>query len=290
MIKFVNAKINIGLQIVRRRADGYHDLQSVFYPVGKEVGTPENPVAFCDILEITPDVHDGGFEYVRSGRPIDCPLEKDLVYRAARLFFDTVAIPENFRIELYKRLPDGAGMGGGSADAAFVLSTLNEMTAAGISERELMKMARMLGADCPFFIYNRPAYVEGIGDIIEPIELDLSGYHLLIVKPRIYISTKVAFAGVTPHEASFDLRNLSKLPVKEWQGVVKNDFEDSLFPQFPELAEIKSQLIEQGAAYASLTGSGSVIYGLFADHAKAREAEKRFTSNPTIEHVSLLKI
>ena len=293
MIEFVNAKINLGLQVVNRREDGYHDLQTVFYPVGVYAGTPQNPEVFCDILEVSERGAKGEergerdcFEVVMSGRKVDCPLEKNLVYKAAKLFYDTFHPDFKVRIGLHKNLPDGAGMGGGSADASFTLKALagiyNARTSSNpFDDSSLETLALRLGADCPFFIKNRPAYAEGVGEKLEPIDLDLSGYWLLVVKPDIYISTKEAFAGVTPKPADFDLRQLASIPIKKWQGLVHNDFEDSIFPNHPEMAEIKLKLIDTGALYASLTGSGSCLYGIYKNLPIAENAREVFEDYQT---------
>lgn len=280
MIKFVNAKLNLGLSVVRRRADGYHDLETLFYPVGRFNGTPENPTPFCDILEITENEKGDCDDFRFWGRQIDCPPEKNLVVRAARAFRDECAargieLPY-IRLTLEKHLPDGAGLGGGSADAAFTLTMLNEMTGTLIEKEALSRMALALGADCPFFVENRPLFAGGVGERFEEVDLDLSGWWALIVKPDVYVSTKEAFAGITPHEASFDLRKIDELAVEEWKGKVVNDFEASIFPLHPELAEIKEKLYERGAVYASMSGSGSSIYGLYKSRDAAIKAASTF--------------
>lgn len=300
MISFVNAKINIGLQIVRKREDGYHDLQTVFYPVGLYAGTAENPESFCDIIELTGPVGKGSPalpEFILTGRKIDCPLEKNLIYKAADLFCrETGADFSETLVSLEKYLPDGAGMGGGSADAGFILkmmaSAYNDIIGEGekISDESLCEMALQLGADCPFFIINRPAYAEGVGERLEEIPLNLSGYWLAVVKPDIYVSTKEAFSGVTPKPSEFNLRMLIDLPIEKWKDKVKNDFEDSIFPLYPAIKEIKEQLYLRGAIYASMSGSGSSVYGIYSSEKSAREALRDFAANTTIEALYLLKL
>lgn len=287
MIKFVNAKINIGLNIVERRTDGYHNLETVFYPVGLECGLPHQPEAFDDILEIVIKPSEpAGCRFQFMGRRIDCPPEKNLVVKATKEFIDAYSkigfSPEEIgriEINLDKHLPDGAGLGGGSADAAFTLITLNELLEEPFSEFKLKTLARRLGADCPFFICNRPSFAEGIGEELTPIDVNLKGYEIIIVKPPIYISTKDAFSGIKPSRPDFDLRFLPLLPVEKWKDYVVNDFEKSLFPTFPGLALIKESLYKRGAVYASMTGSGSAIYGIFDDREKAMEAREHFKSN-----------
>ncbi|MCM1369953.1 MAG: 4-(cytidine 5'-diphospho)-2-C-methyl-D-erythritol kinase [Candidatus Amulumruptor caecigallinarius] len=298
MISFVNSKINIGLQIVSRRKDGYHNLQTIFYPIGKHSGTPENPLAFCDILEITESI---AYSFEMSGRDVNCDSRQNLVCRAVHEYFSRdVAAGFLPHVSLHKNLPFGAGIGGGSADAAFTLSMLAQLereycerigvNSHAPNEEELRRMALKLGADVPFFIYNEPAYAEGIGERLEPMALDLSDKWLVLVKPDIYISTKDAFAGVTPRFAEFDLRELCSLPLTEWKYVAKNDFEDSIFPRFPEMKRVKNRLYEAGAEYASLTGSGSCLYGIFSDRCTAVHAVGQFSKIPTILHSYLLKM
>lgn len=278
MIQFVNAKLNLGLNIVRRRKDGYHDLETIFYPVGKYNGTPQNPEPFCDILEITPA---DKTEFFFTGREVNCPLEKNLVYKAWKLFKDNYPGLPEYAIRLEKHLPDGAGLGGGSADATFVLRMLNELNDSPFSESQLEAMALKLGADCPFFVCNTPCYAEGVGEKMQPIDLDLSGWWCALVKPNLSISTKEAFAGVTPHYPEINLREIVKLPVDEWNGLMKNDFENSLFPNYPQLADIKAKMLALGASYAAMSGSGSTIFGLFPSRKTALAAISHFPDRYT---------
>lgn len=286
MIKFVNAKINIGLNVVSKRPDGYHNLSTVFYPVGLECGTPHQPDPFDDILEVTADrgpVSGCRFQFV--GRRLDCTPQKNLVVKAATLFlkrynnkYNDLADFGMFEVTLDKHLPDGAGLGGGSADAAFTLSLLNEFTGANFSLQQLKEMSLRLGADCPFFLVNTPCYASGVGEELLPIELNLQGYHILIVKPDISISTAEAFRGVTPSQPDFDLQLLPFLPIEEWKEKVKNDFEKSVFPYYPELAVIKNAMYESGAIYASMSGSGSAIYGIYRDYTLAHQEREQMQS------------
>lgn len=286
MIKFVNAKINIGLNVVEKRPDGYHNLETVFYPVGLECGLPHQPDPFDDILEVA---YDGGevsgcrFQFV--GRRIDCPPKKNLVVRAASEFLgkyntrcDDLMRYGMFEITLDKHLPDGAGLGGGSADASFTLEMLNDVTGNKFTKEELGEMALKLGADCPFFLENRPCFAEGIGEKLKPIDLNLSGYTILIVKPDIHVSTADAFSGITPGKPDFDLRFLPYLPIDEWKNKVVNDFEKTVFARHPELKAIKENLYESGAVYASMSGSGSAIYGIFKETDAAKLERERLQS------------
>lgn len=269
MIRFVNAKLNLGLNIVRRRPDGYHDLETVFYPVGLHNGTPVNPEPFCDILEI---VAAPATEFVFTGRRVDCPLEKNLVYKAWKVFKENYPECGEYRICLEKHLPDGAGLGGGSADASFVLCMLNELSGFPFDDERLADMALMLGADCPFFIYNRPCFASGVGERFTEISLDLSGRWCVLVKPDVSISTKEAFAGITPREPEISLIDISAREVSEWNGLMVNDFESSLFPSHQVLAEIKASLADLGADYVSMSGSGSTVFGLFRNREEALHA------------------
>ena len=299
MIRFVNAKINLGLDIVRKREDGYHDLSTVFYPVGIHSGTPEDAGAFCDIMEVVvkPEGAPGGDEFILRGRRVDCPLEKNLFYRAATEFAsETVRagrtpLPSSVYI-LEKHLPDGAGLGGGSADAGMLLAMLNEMLAErdgeGFPADAMIGMAARLGADCPFFIITRCCYASGIGERLEPMALDLSGKWIVIAKPDLHISTKEAFAGVRPRQPEFDLRKLPELPLEEWRHVVKNDFEESLFPNHPVLGRLKEMHYCSGALFSLMSGSGSSVYGIYEDMESGGKAAEKLRS--TVSAVWLLSL
>lgn len=296
MIKFVNAKINIGLNVVRKRPDGYHDLETVFFPIGLECGTPQQPFPFDDILEVT--VERGkptGCKVMFLGRKIDCPPQNNLVVKAAKAFMKAYAedygiddLLGNFNISLDKHLPDGAGLGGGSADASFTLLSLNEALGNPFSTEKLLGIAERIGADCPFFVINKPCFAEGTGNLLTPIEISLSGRYILLVKPKVYVSTKEAFAGIRPCEPGFDLRNLSILPLEEWRRYVFNDFEGSIFPLHPELSALKQDIYNSGAVYASMSGSGSSIYGIYSDAGCASKALSEFSS--TYDDVWLFRI
>lgn len=286
MIKFVNAKINLGLNIVRKREDGYHDLETVFFPVGIESGMPQQPEAFDDILEVTTDRKQmSGCRFQIMGRRLDCAPEKNLVVKATTLFiksyvdrFGGIEDYGMFNIILDKHLPDGAGLGGGSADASFALVTLNELTGELFGRNELCEMALKLGADCPFFIYNTPCFAEGVGEILSPMDVNLQGKWLLIVKPDVSVSTKEAFSGIVPKTPKFDLRFLPDLPLERWREMVVNDFEGSIFPLYPELAVLKRRLYDGRAVYASMSGSGSSIYGIYEDGGAAKETRDSLLS------------
>lgn len=264
MLTFPNAKINLGLNIVARRADGYHDIETVFYPID-----------LLDILEIVPTVNGGPAQLHLSGNPVNCDVEKNLVMKAYRLMRSRYegCVPE-VDIYLYKHIPDGAGLGGGSADASFMLKMLNEISGVALDDNELAAMASTLGADCAFFIYNTPMYATGIGNEFASVAVDLSGYWLVLVKPPVSVSTAAAYSMVVPKPSAQPIPELLTLPVGEWRGLLKNDFEPSVFAQYPVLAEIKNELYAHGALYASMSGSGSSLFGIY-DSANLADSASR---------------
>lgn len=251
MILFPNAKINLGLDIVGKRPDGYHNIETVMIPV-----------PWTDVLEIVPAEGKESTLTV-SGRKVDCPTEKNLVMRAFRALESEFGLPP-VDIYLRKIIPDGAGLGGGSADAAFTLKGLNSLFELGLTDERLAETAAKLGADCPFFIYNRPMLCTGIGTDFSPVDVDLSGYSIVIVKPQVSVPTAQAYSRVTPAMPSRHIADvLAESSVDGWQATLKNDFEASVFPLYPLVGDIKARLIEMGVAYASMSGSGSAVYGLF---------------------------
>ncbi|WP_118950645.1 4-(cytidine 5'-diphospho)-2-C-methyl-D-erythritol kinase [Taibaiella helva] len=258
MLTFPNAKINIGLYITGKRNDGYHNLETVFYPV-----------PFRDALELI-DAADSASSLSLSGLAVAGDRESNLVWRAYNLLqtaFPKLVKP--LQIRLHKIIPMGAGMGGGSADAAFMLNMLNEYFRLGLDDDTLESYALQLGSDCPFFIRNRPAFAAGRGELLEPLALDLSGYNIQLVCPLLHVSTALAFSGVKPAPAPFDLRRIDTLSPEEWKAHIRNDFEDTVMAQYPVLRDIKEQLYQQGAVYASMSGSGSSLYGIFSQGSKA---------------------
>ena len=252
MVLFPNAKINIGLNILRKRADGYHDLETLFYPVG-----------WKDALEFAENGKNV-INFSSSGIELSIEPEQNIVLKAFRLLQEEHTLP-GLDIHLHKVIPFGAGLGGGSSDAAFFLNSLNEHYGLEISQQKLTHLAGRLGADCSFFLTNTPCYATGTGDILTPMEISLKGYHLLLVKPPFGVETKIAYSGVVPHAFHFDFKEVISGPVTGWQDKIKNDFESSVFARFPELDMIKGKLIGMGAIYASMSGSGSSVYALF-DH------------------------
>lgn len=272
MIEFVNAKLNLGLNIVGKRSDGYHNLETIFLPVGQKSRNVECNNPLCDILEIIKS-NDDNDEFITFGNTINCQPEKNLVWKAYQAFKNACPTEiSKHKIYLEKHLPDGAGMGGGSANATFTLKLLNKLHDNILSEDKMFSIALSLGADCPFFIYNSPCFASGIGEILEPIDINLNGYWIAIVKPEVSISTKEAFSMITPKQPNTDLRDLVKLPIEVWKEHIFNDFEHSMFSLHPEISKIKECLYDNGAIYASMTGSGSAFFGIFSSKEDAEKA------------------
>ena len=260
-----NCKINIGLDVLRRRADGYHDLSTVMVPVK----------GLYDVLTIE-QAEESKLSIV--GIEVDCDPEQNICMKALRLMQQRYGIDEA-SITLDKRIPFGAGLGGGSADGTAVILALNEIFALGLDEATLISLAAELGSDTAFFVRNSPQLCEGRGEIMTPIELDLAGYWLVLIKPDANVSTREAYAGVVPAIPELSLTERLQKPIAEWQGSVKNDFEKSVFAAHPIIGEIKQELIDAGATYASMSGSGSTVFGLFASK---EAAEKMSTKTPYI--------
>lgn len=258
MISFPIAKVNLGLNVVARRPDGYHNLQTVFYPV---------PIK--DVLEIYPMAEDFPSE-------VDCDIkvtnihvegdeQRNLVVRAYNLLKQDFPALPRLHAHLYKGIPTQAGMGGGSSDASAMLLLLDEQFNLGLTEQQLIDYAAKLGADCPFFIMNRPAYAEGIGERLTPIDLSLKGWYMAVVRPDIPVPTKEAFARITPQMPQKCCKEIVMQPIETWKDELVNDFELSVFAVHPELADIKVQLYQLGAVYAAMSGSGSALFGLFKE-------------------------
>ncbi len=258
MVLYPNCKINIGLRVVCKREDGYHDLETIFYPV----------YGLHDELEVERSTN---FEFCQEGLAVDCSAEDNLLikcYQRMRAKYPQVG---NVRIRFKKNIPFGAGLGGGSSDAAHMAIALNEIFELRLTQQQLAEEVRPLGADCPFFIYNTPCYAEGIGDKLTPISLDLSGLRLVMIKPNCGVSTKEAYAGIVRHpEVEGQIQNAlhEGLSFDIMRPLLINDFEQTVFPIHPEIAEIKQRLLDAGAVYAAMSGSGSTVFGLFAGSSK----------------------
>ena len=251
MILFPNAKINLGLNIVEKRYDGYHNIETVFYPIG-----------LSDVLEVEPSETCTDYSFSSSGIAIDGDPEDNLIVKAYHLLRSGYQFPP-IDISLVKQIPFGAGLGGGSADAAFMLRAINEMFELKITPSRLEKIAAKLGADCPVFIRNRPVFATGIGNVFTSIDLSLKGYFLLLVKPDIHVATPEAYSLVVPKKPETSLSELIKQPISEWKNTIKNDFEKSVFARYPAIEKIKNDIYEMGAVYVSMSGSGSSVFGIF---------------------------
>jgi 4-diphosphocytidyl-2-C-methyl-D-erythritol kinase len=261
MLCFPNCKINLGLYITGGRDDGYHNLETLFYPVVPVGKVNEAPFMLRDVLEIVPAADT---RLHMSGLPVAGNETNNLVLKAYQLLQQRYAEAVSpLDIYLHKVIPMGAGLGGGSADGAFMLRLMNDYFRLGLNDATLAALALQLGSDCPFFIYNTPQYATGRGEIFTPATVDLTGYSIQVVCPEVHVSTAAAFAMIRPRPAGFDLSKLGQLPISDWKDCITNDFEEPVFAQHGELAGIKEQLYEQGAVYASMSGSGSAIYGIF---------------------------
>ena len=257
MINFPIAKINLGLNVVSKRDDGYHNLETVFYPV---------PIK--DALEVFP-MEDGFSSDVRCDLKvtnlfIDGDEQKNLVVKAYNMIAQDYELPR-VHVHLYKHIPTQAGMGGGSSNCAYMIRLLNEMFSLGMSDEKMIGYAARLGADCAFFIKAQPAYAEGIGEKLQPISIDLSGCKMLVVRPNIPVSTKEAFSLITPQVPKKNCLDIVRQPIETWKDELVNDFERSVFAIHPEIGRLKEMMYEQGAVYAAMSGSGSSVFGLFSD-------------------------
>jgi len=255
MILYPPAKINIGLLIIEKRSDGFHNIETVFYPI-----------PLCDILTVETAKTGTTQKISFSCDGIEIPVGKDpydnLCCKAYHLLDADYNLPP-VNIHLHKAIPVGAGLGGGSSDAAYTLQALNHLFQLKIPFEELTQYASQLGSDCTFFLYGSPAFGAGKGDRLEPARLSLTGYHILLVKQPVFVNTADAYSSVTPQKIQRHLRDMLQAPVSEWRHTVFNDFEASMFKKFPEIGRIKERLYSEGAVYASMSGSGSTVYGIF---------------------------
>jgi len=254
MLVFPNAKINIGLNIINKRKDGFHNLETIFYPID-----------LSDILEFVESKSKERFN--TTGIDIEIDDEHNLVLKAYHLLKKDFNLPE-LEIHLHKSIPTGAGLGGGSSDASFMLKTLNDHFELNINSNQLETYAQELGSDCPFFIKNKPVFAEGTGNIFSEIDLDLSKYYIAIIKPDIQIPTKLAFSNIKAEKPLKSLKELIKLPMLRWKDYIKNDFEENIFKEFPKIKDIKDRMYNAGALYAQMSGSGSSVFGIFKEEPK----------------------
>jgi 4-diphosphocytidyl-2-C-methyl-D-erythritol kinase len=253
MILFPNCKINLGLNIICQRSDGYHDLETVFYPIPLK-----------DVLEVIPSTR---FQFVPSGLDIPGDENSNLCLKAYQLIKDKWPALPNVEIHLYKHIPIGAGLGGGSADGAFMLRILNDRFDLGLSLVQLNSLASQIGSDCPFFLLNQPCFASGRGELLETFPLDLSGYSFIVIYPGIHIDTGWAFSRLAPSPPLKSIKEIIQGPINGWQKELINDFEIPVIRKYPHLEKIKMKLYEAGALYASMTGSGSCFYGIFEKNA-----------------------
>ncbi|MDR1226511.1 MAG: 4-(cytidine 5'-diphospho)-2-C-methyl-D-erythritol kinase [Prevotellaceae bacterium] len=249
VLLFSNAKINLGLHVIEKRADGFHNIETVFLPIG-----------WSDVVEALP--HPDTLTLHTTGLCVDVEQEKNLCAKAFR------SLQKDFNLSgadifLHKQVPFGAGLGGGSSNATFVLRALNEIFQLSLSQQQLAEYAGKLGSDCAFFIYNSPMLATGRGEILTPVSVNLSGYELLVVKPPFGVSTAEAYADVTPKKPVAVLQKIINQPIITWRELLVNDFELSVFAKYPRLSAIKKQLYDCGATYAAMSGSGSSMFGIF---------------------------
>ncbi len=277
MITFPNAKINLGLFITDKRSDGYHNIESLFYPIN-----------ITDVLEA------GSFEEKSpllqiSGITIEGNTDANLVSKAVQTIAhyltetgqnDQLKSLNLIRFNLHKIIPTGAGLGGGSADGTFALKMIDELLSLNLETTTLEKMALKLGSDCPFFVQNTPALVKGRGEIIEKFDLDLSGYQLILIHPGIHISTQEAYSEIQPRSSSINWKSIQKETIFEWSKALSNDFENTVFKRYPKIKELKASLYLQGAVYAQMSGSGSAVYGIFKNETKLESLQEELKNYP----------
>jgi len=248
MVTFPNCKINLGLQVVSKRTDGYHNLETFFYPVFLK-----------DAVEV---IEKEEFGFSTSGPPIEGESTNNLCTKAYHLLKKDFPHLPGVQMHLHKAIPMGAGLAGGSADGAFTLKLLNKKFELNLSEKQLIDYSLQLGSDCPFFILNKPCFATSRGEIFEPIKLDLSEYKIVIVHPGIHISTAWAFTNIKPTKPVKSIKQVITQPISTWKNELSNDFEKPVFEKYPEIKKIKNSLYDEGAIYASMSGSGSAVYGI----------------------------
>jgi 4-diphosphocytidyl-2-C-methyl-D-erythritol kinase len=262
MVVFPNAKINLGLNIIQKRSDGYHDLETIFYPVMiKDALEIIQHNTDCDISGI--QSNELQIEFTCSGLSVEGDQNSNLCVKAYHLLKKDFPKLPAIKMHLHKHIPMGAGLGGGSADGAFTLKLLNQKFNLNLSQQQLIDYALQLGSDCPFFIINQPCFATSRGEIMEPIQLDLSAYTFIIVNPGIHVATGWAFSQITPTMPKVSIKEIIKQPIATWKDALKNDFEEAVLQAHPAIKKIKDRLYNAGAVYASMSGSGSTVYGIF---------------------------
>ena len=253
MTNHPNCKINLGLHVTSRRADGYHELETIFLPID-----------FSDSLTAEAA---NRFVFSQSGITVDCPPDDNICVKAYKTMKEHYPQIGDIHLHLEKRIPFGAGLGGGSSDAASTIILLNKLFGLNLNQADMCAIAKKLGADCPFFIYNQPCYATGIGDRLEPIDFQLStfNFQLILLKPPVSVSTADAYRGIAPQPSHIDLREAVNKPVDTWHTLIVNDFEATVFKKYPIISQLKQRLYDSGALYASMSGSGSALFGLFEE-------------------------
>lgn len=266
MISFPNCKINLGLNVVQKRTDGFHDLETVFYPIN-----------WRDALEVIENQKENPFLFSSTGLYIEGNTEDNLIYKAWKLISAKKKLP-HIKVHLHKNIPMGAGIGGGSSDAAYFINLLNAKFDLNFSMDEKHALASQLGSDCAFFLNNKPLMAQGTGNIFTPVTLNLSSFYILLVYPAIHSNTKDAFTGLQPKKPSYNLKEtIENLPVHEWRNILTNDFETTIFTKYPQIQDLKEKFYSAGALYASMSGSGSAVYGIF-------ESKPVITFNSSYQH------
>lgn len=255
MIMFPNAKVNLGLYITQKRSDGFHNIETLFLPVPK----------LCDILEILPQTNQSkDVVFTQTGIEVDGDIEDNLCVKAYALLSKYTNLPK-VAMHLHKQIPLGAGLGGGSANGAFALKMLNEMASKRVDQNTLADIALELGSDCSFFLTNRPSFASGRGEQLQEVSINLKGNYILLANPGIHVNTGKAYGLSTPKPAPFNLRHIDQLPIKHWKETIYNDFEKVVFPLHPQIADLKEKFYQMGAMYASMSGSGSTVFGFFSN-------------------------
>ena len=253
MLVFSNCKINLGLNVINKRLDGFHNLKTVFYPIN-----------WLDELEVIEDDRaKNGFSFSQSGLTIDVPIENNLIYKAWQLITNKTKLPP-IKVNLVKRIPMGAGLGGGSSNAAYFITLINSKFDLGFSSDEMIQLSAQIGSDCAFFINNKPVFAEGKGDVLSSININLNQYYILLVFPNIYSNTKDAFNNLVYQTPTIELKTIiEEIPIDEWKNNLVNDFEQSIFLKHPKIKELKELFYSEGAIYSSMSGSGSCVFGIF---------------------------
>jgi 4-diphosphocytidyl-2-C-methyl-D-erythritol kinase len=262
MVVFPHCKINLGLHVLRKRADGYHELDTCFYPI-----------TFHDLLEVLPSKK---FSIALSGFSIPGNKADNICVKAYRLVQQDYPLP-NISLHLHKSVPIGAGLGGGSSDAVFTIKALDRIFKLGITPEKLLHYAAQLGSDCAFFCQDNPMIGQGRGELLSPVSVSLKGYYLILLKPAIHISTKIAFSGLKPKERMVPVESIvTQVPIDKWKDHLKNDFEETIFKHYPEIEDCKNTLYKYGAVYASMTGSGAAVYGLFTNETDVMKFQDKY--------------